>query len=159
MKTTCRTTTTRHKETLGAIRPQPPDQGNDSPGPSLGETAYKDISNKRRLSLGITKVSGFWPKKAGKIPRKKLAFSKGLFPGFPRMRSIRVGRQRRPGQKHNGSKLGRFPQTTAGNCFISASGNIRRRGCRGSSPAAGSGAAEAPGWPSLQIPICLYRNM
>ncbi|MBQ6961777.1 MAG: hypothetical protein IJP78_12435, partial [Clostridia bacterium] len=57
------------EETLGALRPQTPDQGRDAPGPSLGEAACKDIPNKRRLPRwGLRKFDGFWPKKAGKIP-------------------------------------------------------------------------------------------
>ena len=98
----------------------PPDQGDDLPGPSPGEAACKDISNKRRLRRwGLRKHEGFWPKKAGKIPRKKLAFSKGLFPGFPRMQSIRVGRQRRPGQKHKAVKFCYPFQCDSGNQVVS----------------------------------------
>ena len=38
-------------------------------------------------------------------PREKACFSSGLFPSFPRMLCIRVGRQRRPGQKHKAIKF------------------------------------------------------
>ena len=105
---------------MGALRPQTPDQGDDLPGPSLGEAACKNTSNKRRLRRwGLRKLDGFWPKKAGKIPGKKLAFSSGLFPGFPRMLRIRVGRQRRPGQKQKTAKFCYPFQCNSGNQAVS----------------------------------------
>ena len=113
--------------------------------PSPGEVAWMDLPTDSACRAGdyeSLRASG--PRKPGKSPGGKLAFPGGLFPGFPRMLCIRVGRQRRPGQKHNGGKFCYPFQATAGICFLSASGNIRRRGCRGSSPAVGSGAAEAP---------------
>ena len=97
-----------------------PDQGDDLPGPSLGEAACKNISNKRRLRRwGLRNFDGFWLKKAGKIPGKKLAFSSGLFPGFPRMLCIRVGRQRRPGQKQKTAKVCYPFQCNSGNQAVS----------------------------------------
>ena len=113
--------------------------------PSPGEVAWMDLPTDSACRAGdyeSLRASG--PRKPGKSPGGKLAFPGGLFPGFPRMLCIRVGRQRRPGQKHNGGKFCYPFQATAGTCFLSASGNIRRRGCRGSSPAAGSGAEETP---------------
>ena len=122
--------------------------------PSPGEVAWMDLPTDSACRAGdyeSLRASG--PRKPGKSPGGKLAFPGGLFPGFPRMLCIRVGRQRRPGQKHNGGKFCYPFQATAGICFLSASSNIRRRGCRGSSPAAGSGAAEAPASPSFSFNV------
>ena len=70
------------------------------------------------------------PGKAGKIPGGKLAFPWGLFPGFPRMQSIRVGRFQRPGQKHSVAKFSCFLQASAGICFFLSSSSFRRCGSR-----------------------------
>ena len=139
---------------LAVIGGSSPDQGYDAPGPSLGEAACKDIPNKRRLPRwGLRNLDGFWPKKAGKIPGKKLAFSQGIIPwlspdakhpGWPPMAA---------GSEAQGRQvLLSFPMRQREPSCLNASSNIRRRGAREIISLVGCGAK--PRWVSPpQIPI------
>ena len=70
--------------TLGALRPQTPDQGRNAPGPSLGETACKNIPDKRRLPRwGIRKLGASGPRKPGKSQGKSLLFPRDYSLAFP----------------------------------------------------------------------------
>jgi hypothetical protein len=53
------------------------------------------------------------PRKPGKSQGESKLSPTGLFPGFPRMRCIRVGGFQPPGQKRSGVKIGRSFQATA----------------------------------------------
>ena len=75
----------------------------------------------RVLRWGYRKLGASGPRKPGKIRGGKQAFPCGLFPGFPRMQSIRVGVQRTPGQKHNSTNSNfRVPSHSSGNQFVFA---------------------------------------
>ncbi|MBR4332576.1 MAG: hypothetical protein IKP72_07870, partial [Clostridia bacterium] len=50
-----------------------------------------NINGLRLPRWGYGKFEGFWPKKAWKNPRGKVNFPLRIFPGFPRMQSIRAG--------------------------------------------------------------------
>ncbi len=96
----------------------------------------------------IRKIGRFWPKKAGKILRGKACFPlRDYSPAFPGCKASGLAALSGRARSTKPSCRTIFLHLTAGGCFLSLSGNIRMRRCRGSSPAAGSGAAEAPGVP------------
>ena len=79
------------RRSRGLRGPCTPRQGMYPLHPSRRENKLGRENSLRLPRWGLRKFEGFWPKKAGKIPGGKFTFPWGLFPGFPRMRSIRVG--------------------------------------------------------------------
>ena len=132
---------------MGAIRPQAPDQGRDAPGPSLGETACQDIPNGHRLPRWGYESLRLLAQESRENPREKACFFLGIIPGLSPDALHPGWRPKDAGPEVQGRQARLFFPSSGGELFFPASGNIRRRGCRGSSPAAGPGAAEAPGSP------------
>ena len=85
-----------------------------------------------RLLPGATEYRELLAQESRENPQGESSLSpKGLFPGFPRMLRIRVGRFQSPDQKHNGVKLGRSLHVTAGNCVFTVLSLFRRSGVQG----------------------------
>ena len=129
--------------------PKPLNQGPSAPGLQLAKTPLGGTHNLRLLRWGLRKFESFWHKKAENIPGRKPAFPLGLFPGFPRMLCIRVGRFQRPGQKHNGCKHTVFFKRQRVVAISSNQAISANESPGASRPWRGSGAAEAPAFPTL----------
>ena len=108
--------------TVGALRPQTPDQRPSVSGHQSGETIGWEERTTSACSAGNTKVQkASGPRKPGNNPIGESSLSPWDFPGFPRMQSIRIGRFQRSGQKQNGDKFGLFFQINSGKplaCYV-----------------------------------------
>ena len=68
------------EDTLGLFAPDP-DQGDDPPGPTIGDFTQLGKADKLRLPRwGYGKFEGFWPKKAREHPRGKVNFPSRMIP-------------------------------------------------------------------------------
>ena len=61
---------------------------------------FEKITQLPPVAGGYERMRASGPRKPEKSQRESSLSPSGLFPGFPRMRSIRLGRFQRPGQKH-----------------------------------------------------------
>ena len=148
--------------TLGALRPQTPDQGRNAPGPSLGETACKNIPDKRRLPRwGIRKLGASGPRKPGKSQGKSLLFPRDYSLAFPGCKTSGMAAK---GGRARSATLASWAipakQQREASCLDSLS-NIRKCGSREIISLVGCGAKprwflhrQIPIYASCAIPAC-----
>ena len=141
-------------DTLGAPRAQTCARGVTPLDPRLAKQLVRNYRTSAACGAGVYEsLMASGPRKPGKSPGKSSLFPKGLFPGFPRMLCIRVGRQRRPGQKHKAVKFYLPFHSNSGNQVVSTHQVISAGEGPGESfPWWGAGQSPA-GFLPLQIPI------